>query len=57
MSQKSNSAYMAIDSAFQDIQNGKAYNIPAHINDQSYKSASKLGRTRYKYYSHHYNNA
>ncbi len=56
LSQKSNSAYMAIDSAFQDIQNGKAHNIPAHIKDQSYKSASKLGRTGYKY-PHDYNNA
>lgn len=56
LSQKSNSAIMAIDSAFHDVQNGKAYNIPANIKDQSYKSASKLGRTGYKY-PHDYNNA
>lgn len=49
LSQKSNSAYMAIMSALEDVQSGKAYSVPNHIKDQSYKSASKLGRTGYKY--------
>ena len=56
LSQKSNSAYMAIMSALQDVQNGKAYSVPNHIKDQSYKSASKLGRTGYKY-PHDFENA
>ncbi len=56
LSQKSNSAYMAIMSALQDVQSGKAYSVPNHIKDQSYKSASKLGRTGYKY-PHDFENA
>jgi putative ATPase len=49
LSPKSNSAIMAIDAALEDIKNGKTYNIPKHIKDQSYKSASKLGHVGYKY--------
>ncbi len=56
LSQKSNSAYMAIMTALQDVQSGKAYSVPNHIKDQSYKSASKLGRTGYKY-PHDFENA
>ncbi|MDE7433938.1 MAG: hypothetical protein K2M43_02295 [Mycoplasmoidaceae bacterium] len=56
LSQKSNSAYMAIYSALLDVQSGKAHSVPNHIKDQSYKSASKLGRTGYKY-PHDYENA
>ncbi|MDR3329807.1 MAG: replication-associated recombination protein A [Mycoplasmataceae bacterium] len=56
LSPKSNSAYLAIVEALDDIKNGKVYQIPKHIKDQSYKSASKLGRTGYKY-PHDYKNA
>ncbi len=56
LSQKSNSAHMAIMSALQDVQSGKAYSVPNHIKDQSYKFASKLGRTGYKY-PHDFENA
>jgi putative ATPase len=56
LSPKSNSAYLAIVEALEDVKNGKTYSIPKHIKDQSYKSASKLGRTGYKY-PHDYQNA
>jgi putative ATPase len=56
LSPKSNSAYLAITSALTDIKNGKAYPIPKHIKDQSYKSASKLGRIGYLY-PHDFKNA
>lgn len=56
LSQKSNSAYMAIMSALQDVQSGKIHSVPNHVKDQSYKSASKLGRTGYKY-PHDFENA
>ena len=49
LSPKSNSGCLASMSALEDVQSGKAYPIPQHIRDQSYKSASKLNRTGYKY--------
>ncbi|GHU48073.1 ATPase AAA [Bacilli bacterium] len=56
LSPKSNSACMAIVEALEDVKNGKVFAIPKHIKDQSYVSASKLGRTGYKY-PHDYKNA
>ncbi|MDR1991619.1 MAG: replication-associated recombination protein A [Mycoplasmataceae bacterium] len=56
LSPKSNSACMAIMESLQDVKTGKNYSIPLHLKDQSYKSASKLGRTGYKY-PHDYKNA
>lgn len=49
LSPKSNSGYLAITKALEDVQSGKEYPIPNHIKDQSYKSASKLNRKGYKY--------
>lgn len=49
LSPKSNSGYMAMYQALDDIEHGKIYPIPNHIKDQSYASASKLGRKGYKY--------
>ncbi|MDR0825701.1 MAG: hypothetical protein LBM72_00350, partial [Mycoplasmataceae bacterium] len=56
LSPKSNSAYLAIVEALEDVKNGKIFTIPKHIKDQSYASAAKLGRTGYKY-PHDYKNA
>lgn len=56
LSPKSNSAYLAIVRALEDVKNNKVYPIPKHIKDQSYNSASKLGRTGYLY-PHDYHNA
>ena len=40
---KSNSAYMAIDTALADLRNGKAAPVPKHLRDSHYKGAAKLG--------------
>ena len=52
---KSNSAYMAFGQAFEDVQNGKCYEIPKHIKDNNYKSHVKLGNVGY-IYPHNYPN-
>jgi len=49
LSPKSNSAYMAISEALNDLKNGKDYKVPMHLRDQSYNSAKKLGRVGYLY--------
>ncbi|MCV3743413.1 replication-associated recombination protein A [Ureaplasma sp. ES3154-GEN] len=57
LSPKSNSSYLAYNTAFDDIENGKQYLIPNHIRDAHYKSASRLGVSGYKYphdYPNHY---
>ncbi|WP_425378949.1 replication-associated recombination protein A [Spiroplasma endosymbiont of Polydrusus pterygomalis] len=43
LSEKSNSAYLATDQAYEDVLNGKLYPIPHHLRDTSYASAGKLG--------------
>lgn len=43
LSEKSNSAYLAISKAMHDVEkSGKAYPIPNHLRDRHYKSAVKL---------------
>ncbi len=49
LSPKSNSGYMALNAALEDINHGKIFSIPNHIKDQSYASAYKLNHTGYKY--------
>ncbi len=51
LSPKSNSAYNAISEAINDIDfNGAGtYDIPKHLKDTHYKSATKLGYGNYKY--------
>ena len=50
LSPKSNSAYLAINKALADVQGGLgALEIPIHLKDTHYGSASKLGRTGYKF--------
>ncbi len=47
---KSNAAYKAVSKAQSDIENGRVFEVPAHLKDAHYKSAAKLGRgTDYKY--------
>ncbi|WP_425388179.1 replication-associated recombination protein A [Ectobacillus panaciterrae] len=43
LSAKSNSSYLAIDKALEDVRNGAHYDIPAHLKDSHYGSAKKLG--------------
>lgn len=57
LSPKSNSAYLAIDNALEDLNKGLIYPIPKHLQDNHYQSASKLGVKGYKYphdYPNHY---
>ena len=50
LSPKSNTTYMAINSAMSAIQAGKVGQIPEHIRDSHYSGAKKLGRgIDYKY--------
>ncbi len=51
---KSNSAYLAIDKAYQDIENNRVQEVPDHLKDGSYKSAEKLGRGKGYKYAHDY---
>lgn len=57
-SPKSNSAYLAIDSALRDLENMTIGDIPAHLKDAHYSGACKMGRgIEYKYphsYPNHY---
>ncbi|MCQ2754344.1 MAG: replication-associated recombination protein A [bacterium] len=49
---KSNKAYLAIDSALQDIENGNDFPPPMHLRDAHYKDASKYGFGEGYIYSH-----
>lgn len=57
-SPKSNSSYVAIDGALDDLENITIDDIPMHLKDAHYGGASKLGRgIEYKYphkYENHY---
>ncbi|WP_341320685.1 replication-associated recombination protein A [Solibacillus sp. FSL H8-0523] len=49
LSDKSNSAYKALDAAVQAIHEGKTGNIPNHLKDAHYAGAVELGHVGYKY--------
>ncbi|WP_442945441.1 replication-associated recombination protein A [Oceanirhabdus sp. W0125-5] len=54
---KSNSAYLAIDSALNDLNTKDCGDIPVYLKDAHYGGAKKLGVTGYKYphnYENHY---
>jgi len=55
---KSNAAYMGIDSALKDVEEGRTFEVPDHLKGSSYSGAKRLGRgDGYKYahgYSDHY---
>jgi putative ATPase len=47
---KSNSAYLAIDAALEDVKSGRTLAVPEHLRDASYSGAKKLGHGEgYKY--------
>lgn len=57
LSEKSNSAYGALDAALSDVRQGKGSQVPDHLRDAHYQGASELGRgVEYKY-PHNYDNA
>lgn len=50
LSQKSNSAIIAVDKALSDVRNGKSGQVPNHLKDSHYKGAKNLDRgVSYKY--------
>ncbi len=54
---KSNSAYLAIDAAMQDLENINFGDVPMHLKDAHYMGAANLGVGGYKYphnYADHY---
>lgn len=53
---KSASSYKAIDKAIADIKTIKTGNVPAHLKDSHYSSASKLGSGEGYKYPHSYEN-
>ncbi len=47
---KSNAAYLGIEQAMKDVEEGRTLDVPAHVQDAHYAGAKKLGRgTGYKY--------
>ncbi|QGS51802.1 replication-associated recombination protein A [Spiroplasma tabanidicola] len=56
LSEKSNSAYLAIDAAISDVKSGNVPPIPVYLRDGHYASAVKLGVNGYVY-PHNYENA
>ncbi len=54
---KSNSGICAIDAAIEDIQNGDAGDIPAHLQDGHYGGAVKLGKSIGYQYPHSFPNS
>ena len=57
LSEKSNSAYSALDAAIADVKNGKATHVPDHLRDAHYKGAKEMGRGVDYKYPHAYENA
>ncbi len=54
---KSNAAYLGIDKAMKDAEEGRTLEVPKHLRDTGYKGAKKLGHEGYKYahsYDKHY---
>lgn len=57
LSEKSNSAYKALDAALSDVRNSRSSQVPEHLKDSHYQGAKDLGRgVEYKY-PHNYDNA
>jgi len=51
---KSNASYLAIDKAYQDVQQDRLQEVPNHLKDASYPGAEKLGRGKDYKYPHSY---
>jgi putative ATPase len=49
---KSNSAYMAIDAALDDVRSGRTIPVPEHLRDTHYKGAERLGHGKGYEYAH-----
>ena len=53
-SPKSNAAYMAIERATKDVEEGRSLEVPQHLKDASYSGAKRLGRGEGYKYAHSY---
>jgi putative ATPase len=51
---KSNAAYLGIDKAMKDVEEGRTMEVPKHLKDTSYRGAEKLGHGVGYKYSHEY---
>jgi putative ATPase len=51
---KSNAAYMGIENATKDIEEGRTQEVPSHLKDASYSGAKKLGHGEGYKYAHSY---
>jgi putative ATPase len=49
---KSNSAYMAIDAALDDVRSGRTIPVPEHLRDAHYQGAERLGHGQGYRYAH-----
>jgi len=49
---KSNSAYMAIDAALEDVKSGRTLPVPEHLRDTHYQGAKRLGHGEGYEYAH-----
>jgi putative ATPase len=49
---KSNSAYLAIDAALEDVRSGRTLPVPEHLRDTHYKGAERLGHGKGYEYAH-----
>jgi putative ATPase len=49
---KSNSAYLAIDAALEDVKSGRTLAVPEHLRDTHYKGAERLGHGKDYEYAH-----
>src|SRR5687767_6145993 len=49
---KSNSAYLAIDAALEDVRSGRTLPVPEHLRDASYSGAKRLGHGQGYQYAH-----
>lgn len=51
---KSNSAYLALDDALNDLKMGKVGSVPPHLKDSHYPGAAQLGHGKEYQYPHNY---
>ncbi len=51
---KSNAAYLGIDKAMKDVEEGRTMEVPKHLKDANYRGAEKLGHGVGYKYSHEY---
>lgn len=56
LSEKSNSAYSALDAALEDVRKGRGSEVPDHLRDAHYQGAKDLGRGVDYKYPHAYEN-